>query len=108
MNKTGEMEELAINLHRVLAAVIDNDVNVIITPGREGVSVRLESSEKITAFFLHTQRVAQFNQSLKTVYEPLEKANAMNSNKMYLIGVAVERVLRDQFLLFEGPKSEIA
>jgi len=105
--EVGEIEQLALNLHKALAALIDDNNNVIIAPSPTGVSVRVEDPEKITVYFLPQLRIADFNERLKGTYEPLERANALNSNKMYLVGVAVERVLRDNYLVFEGPKTEV-
>lgn len=91
---------VALQTQQALMDVLGAGANVLVQPASETMFIRIEEGINIRTFNVHS--LQKFDNLVREVHQPLEQANPNYKNPYYLFGVAIERVLMDNFLVFNG------
>lgn len=99
-NPTESSINLALMVRQALTDLLGHGSNIIVHPASSTMFIRIEEGENVRTFNVSSLR--KFDDLVKREHEPLEQANPSYSNPFYLFGVAIEKVLMDNFLVFNG------
>jgi hypothetical protein len=91
---------LALQTQQALMDVLGAGANVLVQPASETMFIRIEEGPQIRTFNVHSLK--KFDDLVREVHEPLAQANPNYKNPYYIFGVAIEKVLMDNFLVFNG------